>query len=86
MGREPSLHFRWGHEFRETEPYSSGGKKVARYYLAETTQSQVAFSINPAIGMPEHHEYRWLVYEDLCRLAPKRLLPIVEWAGKIVEE
>lgn len=81
------LHFRWGHIYRETEPYSGfGGKKVARYYLAETECFQVIFSVNPEIGRPEHHEYRWLTYSEIRQLAPKRLQDIVEWANSVIRE
>jgi bis(5'-nucleosidyl)-tetraphosphatase len=79
------LDFRWGDIYRDTEPYS-GGKKVARYYIARTAEKTVTFSINPEIGRAEHHEYRWLTQAETKRLAPKRLLPIIEWAGKVVEE
>jgi len=77
------LQFRWGYAYRETEPYS-GGTKVARYYLAETHSSEVVFSVNPEIGKPEHHEYRWLTYQELRELAPERLQGIVEWAKAVV--
>lgn len=75
------LQFRWGYAYQETEPYS-GGKKVARYYLAQTRSSKVVFSINPEIGRPEHHEYRWVSYPELKELAPARLQPVVQWAGE----
>ena len=79
------LRLRWGSVFRESAPYkSSKGIKIARYYLVETTESQVVFSINPEIGMPEHHEYRWLTFEELLNLALPRLKPVIEWAGKLV--
>jgi 8-oxo-dGTP pyrophosphatase MutT (NUDIX family) len=78
------LRFSWGHVFTETEPYS-GGKKIARYYIAETTQSEVTFSINPELGMPEHHEYRWLSYEEIKKLSPERLLPVIEWAHRLLQ-
>jgi bis(5'-nucleosidyl)-tetraphosphatase len=77
------LRFSWGHVFKETEPYR-GGKKIARYYIAETTQSEVTLSVNPELGRPEHHEYRWLSFQQMKKLAPERLLPIIEWANKIV--
>jgi len=77
------LHFNWGYIYKETEPYS-GGRKVARYYLAETHCSSVVFSVNPEIGRPEHHEYRWLTYEEIRKLAPKRLAKIVEWANVVI--
>jgi len=79
------LHFRWGHIYRETEPYS-GGSKVARYYLAETNSASVVFSINPDIGKPEHHEYRWIFYPEIKKLAPNRLKGIVEWANAVVQD
>ncbi len=81
------LHFRWGHIYRETEPYSGfGGKKAARYYIAETECCQVIFSVNPEIGRPEHHEYRWLTYNELLELSPKRLKSIVQWANSVITE
>jgi len=79
------LKFSWGYVFSETEPYS-GGKKIARYYLAETTQSEVTFSINPDLGMPEHHEYQWLCYEEIKKLSPERLLPVIEWVHHLIQE
>jgi bis(5'-nucleosidyl)-tetraphosphatase len=78
------LTFEWGNVFRETEPYRSGGKKVARYYLAATSQPRVTFSVNPEIGKPEHHEYRWLPYDAARELAPERLIPIIDWANGII--
>ncbi|MBS3819260.1 NUDIX domain-containing protein, partial [bacterium] len=78
------LKFNWGKIYKETEPYRKG-KKIARYYIAETSHSKVTFSINPEIGRPEHHEYRWLSYEQLNKLAPSRLKPIIEWAHDVVE-
>lgn len=79
-----ALHFHWGEGFRETEPYNRG-TKVARYYLAQTTQDSVVFAVNPQIGAPEHHEYRWLSGSELENLAPPRLLPVIRWARDQVE-
>jgi bis(5'-nucleosidyl)-tetraphosphatase len=78
------LNFRWGELFKETEPYRSGGKKVARYYIAETSQSDVTFSTNPELGKPEHHEYRWLAFEEVKKRSPERLLAIIDWADAII--
>ncbi len=77
------LCFRWGGVFKETLPYA-GGKKVARYFIAETSESTVTFSINPEIGKPEHHEYRWLNYDEIKTLSPERLLPIIKWANSFI--
>lgn len=79
------LRFRWDHVFAETEPYR-GGKKIARYYIAEATQSEVTLSVNPELGRPEHHEYCWLTYEEIKKLSPERLSPIIEWAHKIISQ
>ena len=79
------LHFRWGYIYRETEPYS-GRKKMARYYLAETESRHVVFSVNPEISRPEHHEYRWLTYNELLELSPKRLKSIVKWAISLISK
>ena len=79
------LHFRWGEVFKETEPYNRG-TKVARYYLAQTSEDQVVFAVNPQIGGPEHHEYRWLSHPELESLSPLRLLPVTRWARGVVDE
>ena len=77
------LKFSWGDIWIETSPYREG-KKVARYYLAETSQSEISFSINPALGRPEHHEYRWVSLKEIKKLAPERLLPIIDWAQRVI--
>lgn len=77
------LRFPWGHGYRETQPYS-GGKKTARYYIAETNTGMVTFSVNPEIGSPEHHEYRWVTDDELQKLCSERLFPVVEWTRQIL--
>ena len=77
------LNFRWGDIYRETDPYS-GGKKIARYYIAQTGSSRVVFSINPEIGRPEHHEYRWLSHDEIRNLVPERLKSVLSWAAQVV--
>jgi len=77
------LHFKWSDICKETLPYRNG-KKIARYYIAETEISEVNFSINPELGRPEHDEYRWLEYQEARKLLPDRLLPIIEWANSLI--
>jgi 8-oxo-dGTP pyrophosphatase MutT (NUDIX family) len=79
------LSFRWGKAFIETEPYIRG-TKIARYYIAETSGSEVTFSINPEIGKPEHHEYRWAAYDEIKKLFPNRLQPIIDWANELIKQ
>jgi 8-oxo-dGTP pyrophosphatase MutT (NUDIX family) len=78
------LKFKWGKEYKETGPYR-GGRKIARYYIAETDRSEVRFSVNPELGRPEHHEYRWLPFDEIKALAPERLYGIIEWAREMIE-
>jgi 8-oxo-dGTP pyrophosphatase MutT (NUDIX family) len=77
------LDFSWGEVFKETTPYNRG-TKVARYYLAQTSEDQVVFAVNPRIGRPEHHAYRWLSYPELEKLSPPRLLSVISWAHGVV--
>lgn len=73
----------WGEVWRETEPYAGG--KVARYYVAESAQGEVFLPVNPELGQPEHHEFRWLDLDAAARLLPPRLLPVLRWAQTLVE-
>lgn len=75
------LSFEWGEDFRETEPYRNG-RKIARYYLAETEEAAVRLPVNPELGRPEHHEYRWVPIAELQQLVPDRMQPIISWAEK----
>ena len=77
------LAFRWGAGYCETAPYARG--KVARYYLAETTQASIILPISPELGHPEHDEWRWVRFIDAERLLPPRLQPILAWARKQLE-
>ncbi|SRR5918996_995388 len=72
------LSFNWGEDYCETVPYTGG--KVSRYYLAQARSKAVILPISPELGRPEHHEYRWVTYEEARSLLPPRLLPILKWA------
>ncbi|MDD4933415.1 MAG: NUDIX domain-containing protein [Methylacidiphilaceae bacterium] len=75
-----ALSFPWGEEYRETGIYDR--RKIARYYLAETRSETVTLGVNPALGRPEHQEFRWVGAEEARRLLPPRLLPIFDWAHR----
>jgi 8-oxo-dGTP pyrophosphatase MutT (NUDIX family) len=77
------LAFRWGEGYCETVPYRHG--KVARYYLAETTQTSITLPVSPELGRPEHDEWRWVSFDEAESLLPPRLQPILAWARKRLE-
>lgn len=76
------LAFHWGDRFFETGPYSRG--KVARYYIAQTTQQEVEMGLSPETGEPEHHEWRWVSFDTAFDLGAPRVRQIVQWARQIV--
>ena len=74
------LDFPFGDEFKETLPYAAN--KVARYYLAETDAEEIELPVSPELGRPEHHEYRWVSFDEAEDLLPPRLAVVLEWAKK----
>jgi len=76
------LEFRWGEDFVDTAPYSKN--KVARYYVAVTSATDIKLPINPELGMAEHHEFRWLHFDDVAKLTVPRVTAVLAWARKIV--
>ena len=72
------LRFCWGEDFCETPPYGRG--KVARYYLTESTAGEVVLPVNPELGRPEHHEFRWVTRETGLTLLGERVGAILDWA------
>lgn len=76
------LEFRWGETFTETPPYSKN--KVARYYVAETHTADLNLPVNPDLGVPEHHEYRWLTFDAAKALTVPRVAAVLDWAGGLI--
>ena len=76
------LRFTWGEVYLETAPYSH--KKVARYYVAETSTEAVTLPVRPELGRPEHNESRWVTFEQGLALCSPRLDPILRWAAQTV--
>ena len=72
------LAFDWGDRFFETGPYSRG--KVARYYLGRSEQADVVMGISPQTGEPEHHEWRWMSFDEAYDKGSPRVRQIVQWA------
>ncbi len=76
------LEFDWGDRFTDTGPYNRG--KTARYYLARTDQEAVEMGIAPELGRPEHHEYRWIDFDEAYDLSAPRVRLVVQWARQII--
>ena len=76
------LSFDWGDRYFETGPYSRG--KIARYFIAETTQKDVVLGPSPETGKPEHSEWRWVSFDEAYDLGSPRVRQIVQWARQII--
>ncbi len=72
------LRFHWGEEYKETLPYA--GRKVARYYIAESPSDPVTLPISEELGRPEHDEFRWVSFEAAEDVLPPRLAIVLDWA------
>ena len=77
-----AIDYPFGDEFRETVPYANN--KIARYYLAETDIEKIELPVSPELGRPEHHEYRWVSFDEAEDLLPPRLAVVLEWAKKTI--
>ena len=75
-------HFNWGNRFFEPGPYSRG--KVARYYIARTETEDVEMGISAETGVAEHHEWRWVNFDEAYDLGSPRVRQIVQWARQII--
>jgi 8-oxo-dGTP pyrophosphatase MutT (NUDIX family) len=75
------LAFSWGEVFRETEPYAGG--KIARFYVAQTRTERIELPVSPELGRSEHHEWRWVSFDEARELLAPRLRFIVDWAESV---
>jgi 8-oxo-dGTP pyrophosphatase MutT (NUDIX family) len=74
------LDFPFGDAHQDTLAYSGG--KIARYFLAETGADQIELPVSAELGRPEHHEWRWVSFDEAEDLLPPRLGIILEWARR----
>ena len=74
--------FPFGDAHKDTIPYAGG--KIARYFIAETGEAVIKLPISPELGRPEHHEWRWVSYEEAEDLLPPRLAVVLEWARSTI--
>jgi hypothetical protein len=40
--------------------------------------------ISPETGRPEHHEYRWLNFDDADDICSPRVRHVVRWARQVI--
>jgi len=78
------LKLAFGEGYRETAPYAKG--KIARYYLAVTEEERVTLPVSEELGRPEHHEWRWVSFDEAARLLPGRLAPVLAWAREVLRD
>jgi 8-oxo-dGTP pyrophosphatase MutT (NUDIX family) len=71
------LDFPFGDAHKDTVPYAGG--KVARYFLAETGQAAITLPVSRELGRPEHHEWRWVSFDEAEELLPPRLAIVLDW-------
>ena len=76
------LDFPFGDACRDTLAYAGG--KVARYFIAETGTTEIELPVSPELGRPEHHEWRWVSYDEAEELLPPRLGVVLEWARRTI--
>ena len=85
VGEETGIEdvvFDWGDRYFETGPYSKG--KIARYFLGRTQTSEVIMGISPETGEPEHHEWKWVSFDEAYDLGSPRVRQIVQWARQVI--
>jgi 8-oxo-dGTP pyrophosphatase MutT (NUDIX family) len=74
------LEFPFGDVHKDTLPYA--GHKSARYFIAETAETDIELPVSAELGRPEHHEWRWVSFEEAEDLLPPRLGIVLEWARR----
>jgi 8-oxo-dGTP pyrophosphatase MutT (NUDIX family) len=85
VGEETGIHeleMQWGERFMDTGPYSRG--KTARYYIARTASAEVVMGLSPETGQPEHHEWRWVSFDEAYDLSAPRVKKVVQWARQVI--
>jgi bis(5'-nucleosidyl)-tetraphosphatase len=70
-------HFLAQKTYYETLPYSQN--KIARYYLFEVTGTEVSLGKNSE-GIYEHHEFRWVTFQEAQKLLVPRVKEVLLWA------
>lgn len=70
-------------QFIETHPYGKG--KVARYYIIFLEEDkEIKLIPNPVTGIIEHHEHRWVSFENAKKLLVPRVCEVLNWAEDLI--
>lgn len=73
----------FGKQFIETLPYGKG--KVARYYVIQIEEEkEVELKPNPTTGVIEHHEHRWVTFDQAKKLLVPRVSEVLHWVEKSI--
>ncbi|MFC1749114.1 NUDIX domain-containing protein [Pseudomonadota bacterium] len=78
------LVFHWGYGFYETAPYGKH-RKIARYYIAESSSGDVDLPINPELGHPEHEEFCWVTRKRAYELVSPRVHLVLDWITRTMK-
>jgi bis(5'-nucleosidyl)-tetraphosphatase len=76
------ISFDWGLVYMETGPYNKG--KISRYYIARSKERHIQLLTNPELGFPEHHEARWVSFEQGLAMVSPRLDPVLRWSYRVI--
>ena len=58
---------------------------MARYFIARTATEAITLPVNPELGKPEHHEWRWCDWQTAEQRVPERLWPVLRWAQDVLD-
>ena len=73
--------FPFGEVYVETDPY--GRNKVARYYIGRVKHVPITLPVSAELGRPEHHEARWVTFEEGCGLLNDRVEAVLRANGQL---
>jgi len=75
------LDLHWGPIFVQT-PSSFG--TICRYYMALTNGVGIHLPISPELGHPEHHEFRWVGFDEAKSMLAPKLKIVVNWCEAVL--
>jgi len=52
--------------------------------LGETEEVEIELPVSKELGRPEHHEYRWVTFDEAEDLLAPRLAIVLDWARRTI--